>query len=195
VETARQLFFQQGYGTTGFAQLLHASGANSGSLYYFFPTKEDLLVAVLERYKDMLQTHVIGPANERASDPVDRVFAVLDGYRQLLCATDYNLGCPIGNLALEVSNTYPRVRELINENFDAWCDAVTASLEAASGRFPAEIDLGHLSRYVLAVMEGAVLLARSHRDIGPFENAVHHLRDYFDRLLADGADWTTAPPD
>ena len=189
VETARQLFFQQGYGATGIAQILQTSGANSGSLYYFFPTKEDLLVAVLEQYKGMLQTHVIGPAHERAADPVDRVFAVLDGYRQLMRATDFALGCPIGNLALEVSNSHPRVRQLVAENFAAWCDAVAASLREAGGRFPQEVDFPRLARYVLAVMEGAVMLARSHRDLELFDNAVHHLRDYFDRLLADGTAW------
>ena len=68
METARQLFFQQGYSATGIAQILQTSGSNSGSLYYFFPTKEDLLVAVLEQYKEMLQTHVIGPAHERAAE-------------------------------------------------------------------------------------------------------------------------------
>ena len=47
VEAARQLFFKQGYAATGVAEILKAAEANSGSLYHFFPSKEDLLVAVL----------------------------------------------------------------------------------------------------------------------------------------------------
>jgi len=50
VETARALFFEQGYAQTGIAQILKVSGINSGSLYHFFPSKEDLLAAVLEQY-------------------------------------------------------------------------------------------------------------------------------------------------
>ena len=114
VETARQLFFQQGYNATGIAQILKASGANSGSLYHFFPTKEDLLSAVLEQYKSMLESHVLGPAYARIDDPIERLFAVLDGYRRLLQATDFDLGCPIGNLALEVSNSHPLIRRPIH---------------------------------------------------------------------------------
>ena len=54
VETARRLFHEQGYTATGIAQILDAAKARSGSLYYFFPTKEDLVLAVLEKYKDLL---------------------------------------------------------------------------------------------------------------------------------------------
>jgi len=194
VESARQLFFQQGYTATGIAQILQESGANSGSLYHFFPTKEDLLVAVLERYRDMLQSHVIGPAYERVSDPVERVFAVLDGYRQLLNVTDFNLGCPIGNLALEMSNSHPNVRAMIVENFQAWCAAVQETIEQAAGKLPEGTDAGQLARYVLATMEGAVMLARTYRDLEPFDCAVQQLRDHFDRLIADGTTWSAPRP-
>ena len=47
VEAARTLFWKHGYASTGIAQILKEADAGSGSLYYFFPTKEDLLLAVL----------------------------------------------------------------------------------------------------------------------------------------------------
>jgi TetR/AcrR family transcriptional regulator, transcriptional repressor for nem operon len=195
VEAARQLFFQQGYAATGMAEILRDSKASSGSLYHFFATKEDLLVAVLEKYKTMLETHVIGPAFGRATDPVERVFAVIDGYRQLLQATDFNLGCPIGNLALEISNSHPNVRRLITENFDAWCEAVGQCIEEASGRLPPGTDTAQLARYVLATMEGAVMLARTYRSSEPFDDAIQQLRDHFERLVADGTNWSSPRSD
>ena len=194
IEAARQLFFQQGYTATGISQILQQSGANSGSLYHFFPTKEDLLAAVLETYKDMLKPYVVDPAFQRVSDPVERVFAILDGYRQQLLMTDFNLGCPIGNLALEVSNSHPRVRRLVADNFDGWCAAVEEALRDASGRLPEDVDLKRLSHHVLATMEGAVMLARTYRELQPFDDAVQQLRDYFERLIADGTDWSAPRP-
>jgi TetR/AcrR family transcriptional repressor of nem operon len=93
------------------AQILKAAEARSGSLYYFFPTKEDLLIAVLDRYKEILWPAVIQPAFDRASDPIERIFAIMDGYRQLLTMTECRQGCPIGNLALELSDSHrPRPR-------------------------------------------------------------------------------------
>lgn len=193
VEAARDLFYQNGYTATGISQILKASGTNSGSLYHFFPSKEHLLIAVLEKYKLMLGPYVMDPSFERISDPVERVFTVLDGYRQLLETTEFELGCPIGNLALEVGNGHPKARALIGENFQAWCDAIRDQLEAASGRLPADVDPAMLANYVLAVMEGAVMLSRTHRSLDPFDQAVHQLRDYFDRLIREGSEW--GPPD
>ena len=191
VESARELFFDQGYTATGIAQILKRSGANSGSLYHFFPTKEDLLVAVLEKYKGMLGPMVLEPAFSRVVDPIERLFAVLNGYRQLLIGTDFRLGCPIGNLALEMSNTHPQVRNLIVENFDGWRNAISQLVIAASDRLPAEVDPEALSFFVLATMEGSVMLARAHQKIEPFDAAIGSLRDQFDRLIRDGSDWST----
>lgn len=190
VEAARELFFKQGYAATGIAQILKEADAGSGSLYYFFPTKEDLLLAVLEFYKEALYPYVVQPVLDRVSDPIERVFGILDGYRQQLETTNYQYGCPIGNLALELCNTHPAARELIVENFNGWKAAIRKCLEHAAGRLPADTDLDRLALFVLNTMEGAVMLARSYHSPEPYNNAVTHLRDYFDRLLADGTDWS-----
>ncbi len=185
VETARSLFFKQGYTATGVAQILKEAGANSGSLYYFFPSKDDLLVAVLEKYRKMLEPQVLKPAFRRTRDPIKRLFAVLEGYRLLLEATHFELGCPIGNLALEVSNNQPEARRLIIENFKAWCDAIRQLIEDARDRFPADIDSSALSTYVLATMEGSVMLARAYRSFEPFDQAISQLEDYIKRLIRE----------
>jgi len=190
VEAARELFFDQGYGATSIAQILQRSGANSGSLYYFFPTKEDLLSAVLQKYKQMLVPMVIGPAQARASDPIEQVFAVLDGYRRLVEMTEFRLGCPIGNLGLEIANSHPLALQLVAENFQGWSLAVRDVLANAQDRFPEGTDLDSLADYLLATMEGAVMLARTYKSMAPFDNAINGVRDHFDRLLSDGSNWS-----
>ncbi|HEU5238486.1 MAG TPA: TetR/AcrR family transcriptional regulator, partial [Pyrinomonadaceae bacterium] len=177
VEAARDLFFKQGYVATGVAQILKASNANSGSLYYFFPSKEDLLVAVLEKYQTLLEPRVLKPAFDRVDDPIERLFAVLEGYRLLLEATNFELGCPIGNLALEVSNSQPAARKLIIKNFKAWCDAIRRLIEDAADRLPRDVEPDALATHVLATMEGSVMLARAYRSFAPFDQAINQLKD------------------
>ena len=189
IEAARDLFHRNGYAQTGIAAILAAAKVNSGSLYYVFPSKEDLLVAVLERYKEMLWPMVIQPAFDRVSDPIERVFAVLDGYRRLLIETGCKQGCPIGNLALEMSDEHPGVRGLVAENFDGWCAAIEECFEAARDRLPPGTDTGRLARFVLTVMEGGVMQARAEGQLDRFEEAVAQLRDYIDILLARGGGW------
>jgi AcrR family transcriptional regulator len=185
VEAARDLFFRQGYVATGVAQILKASNANSGSLYYFFPSKDDLLVAVLEEYQALLEPRVLKPAFERVADPIERLFAVLEGYRLLLEATNFELGCPIGNLALEVSNSQPAARRLIIKNFRAWCDAIRRLIEDAADRLPRDVEPAGLATHVLATMEGSVMLARAYRSFEPFDQAINQLKDYIRRLTRE----------
>lgn len=188
IEVARQLFHKQGYRSTGLAQILREAEVNAGSLYYFFPSKEDLLVAVLEKYRELLRPMVIEPAFEGAGDPLERIFAVLDGYRNRLVESGCREGCPIGNLALEMSDHHPRVRERVAENFTAWRDAVEGCVAELADRLPEAVDAAQLAGFVLTVMEGGVMQARAYASLEPYENAVSVLRDYLERLLAHGSD-------
>ena len=189
VDAARDLFLRQGYTATGIAQILQAAGANSGSLYHFFPTKEDLLLAVLDWYRNHIWSDLLGPIFDRVSDPIERIFALLDGYRQMLLMTEFTHGCPIGNLAIEVCESIPSAREVININFTNWQKAIQQCLDEAAGRFPDDVDTTQLATFVLTTMEGGVMLARSYRSLEPFDAAVTQLRDYFDRLIKQGSEW------
>lgn len=190
VETARDLFLVQGYNATGIAQILKMSDTNSGSLYHYFPTKEDLLLAVLEWYRDNIYVGLLKPVYDRIDDPIERIFGVLDGYRQLVTMLEFEYGCPIGNLALELSNSHPIARNLIRENFENWLVSIQENLVQARNRLPENTDTKALALFTLTVMEGAVMLAKTYRTVEPFDTAVSQLRDHYDRLLRDGTGWS-----
>jgi len=190
------LFWKHGYASTGIAQILKEADAGSGSLYYFFPTKEDLLLAVLEWYRENLWPEVVQPVFDRVSDPIERIFGILDAYRRGLLITNYQHGCPIGNLSLELADSHPAARELLAVNFTGWRKAVEQCLAEATDRLPEPLDREQLALFVLTTMEGAVMLTRAYQNIEPYDAAVTQLRDYFDRLLRDGTDWSMPrPPD
>lgn len=185
LEAARRLFHEQGYHATAIATILREADVNSGSLYHFFPSKESLLKGVLEHYVTLLQPMVMGPAEAAASDPVERVFALLRLYREGLESAGCRVGCPIGNLALEVADDHAEARRLIDLNFANWAKAVRRWLDEAGGRLPADVDRERLARFVLTVMEGAIMQARAAGSLEPFDASVAELRAYFDRLVAD----------
>jgi AcrR family transcriptional regulator len=189
VEAAMRLFTYQGYARTGLSEIAREASALPGSLYHFFPTKEDLLAAVLEARKKMMWPELLQPIWDRIDDPIERVFGLLDGYRQMLHVTDFEHGCPIGNLAIEVTESNPKIRHLIAENFDGWIAAVETCFREAKDRLPEEIDPKHLAVFVLTTMEGAVMLARTYRDYSAYDAAVASLRDYIDRLVATETEW------
>lgn len=180
--TAMQLFWEKGYGSTSVADVLKAAGVNSGSLYHFFPGKQDLLLAVLEAYRDGIRPMLLEPAWRGVADPIERIFALLSRYRRSLTDTDCFYGCPIGSLALELHEPDPPVRERLAANFAAWVDAIEQCLIEAGPRLPRDLERRALATLVLTTMEGAVMLARTFRDIGHFDAAVRQLRAHFDRL-------------
>lgn len=187
IAVAMELFWLKGYNSTSVAEILHAAGANSGSLYHFFPTKQDLLVAVLDRYIEGLYPMLIQPVLDRIEDPIERVFGVLEVYRENLVATGCTYGCPIGNLALELHEPDPEVRKRISVNFANWAKAIEGCLDEAADRLPPDVDRGELSMFILTTMEGGVMQSRTHRTLEAFDASVSQLRRYVGALLEEGA--------
>ena len=180
VHAATELFWRKGYGSTSIADILETAKVNSGSLYYFFKGKQELLVAVLEAYRDGIVPMLLEPSWGAVEDPIEKVFALLGTYRRLLVETDHFYGCPIGSLALELHEPDPEVRELIAANFKAWTAAVRECLEQAG--LGHATDVQALAELVLAVMEGAVMQTRTFREIAHYDRAVEQLRNYLDCL-------------
>lgn len=187
VLAAMKLFWEKGYGSTSVADVLQAARVNSGSLYHFFPGKQDLLLAVLDTYRDGIRSMLLEPAWRGVEDPIERVFALLARYRQSLLDTDCFYGCPIGSLALELHEPDLPVRERLAANFAAWIDAIEGCLTDAGERLPRELERRELAAFVLTTMEGGVMQARTFRDVACFDGAVRQLRAHFDRLLREAA--------
>lgn len=187
VTAAMELFWAKGYNSTSIADILSRTQLNSGSLYHVFPGKQDVLIAVLEAYRDGIYDQLLSPAWEGVDDPIERIFALLDRYRWLMVETDCAYGCPIGSLALELHEADPAVRELLAVNFAGWTRAIEGCLEAAGDRLPADLDRQALAEFVLTTMEGGVMQARTHRDVAYFDRGVKALRDHFNMLLARAA--------
>jgi AcrR family transcriptional regulator len=186
IAAAMELFAYQGYARTGLAQISRKAGVLPGSLHYFFPTKQDLLRATLERRKDLLWADVLRPIWERHEDPIERVFGLLGGYRRMLEVTDFAHGCPIGNLVIEIAETHPGARRLLVQNFDNWLDAIERCFAGSDDRLPAAVDARQLAVFVLTTMEGAVMLARAYRNFEAYDAAIVQLREHVEHLLADG---------
>lgn len=191
--TAMQLFWEKGYGSTSVADVLQAAKVNSGSLYHFFPGKQDLLLAVLEAYRGGIGEMLLAPAWKSVADPIEKIFALLARYRQSILKTDCVYGCPIGSLALEIHEPDPPVRKALADNFNAWVDAVEQCLLEADLRLPKRADRRALAEFVLTAMEGGVMQARTHRDVAYFDRAVRQLRTYFGYLERDKARVPASP--
>src|SRR5580704_678466 len=184
IDSARYLFWDRGFAGTSMTDLLGHAGVNSGSFYHFFESKEALLRAVLEGYLQALRPMVVDPAFAETDEPVERIFAILAGYRGRILQTDCKYGCPLGRLALEIDPENRPAHKLIAENFQGWITAVRECIDQIKPRLPKGTDPEALATYILAVMEGGVMISRSYGSVDPFDRAVKQLRQHFALLLA-----------
>ena len=184
VYAALQLFARKGYASTSVADILASAGVNAGSLYHFFPGKQDVLLAVLDAYQRGIHPMLLEPAWMGVRDPIERVFALLAHYRDHLERTECTYGCPIGSLALELHEPDPPVRALLAANFEGWIAAVESCFIEAADRLPRDVDRRALAIFALTTMEGGVMLSRTDRALAPFDHSVRMFRGYVDRLQA-----------
>lgn len=186
LEVAARLFAEQGYHATGVSKILRAGGVKSGSLYHFFSSKEDLLVAVMQYHVDLLRSRILdrAVAESLTDDPLDHIFSLFGIYRRSLLVSGTALGCPVGRLALEVGSTLPRVRTLIETYFATWVAQVLTWLDEAGSRLPAALDREALAHQVLAVVQGGIVQARAAESVDPYDTCVAQLRATFELLVA-----------
>jgi TetR/AcrR family transcriptional regulator, lmrAB and yxaGH operons repressor len=164
VATTADLLTRQGYHATGLAQIIEASGAPRGSLYFYFPGgKEELAVAALQsssaQWRERLEAIV-----DAAADQGEAVVSVCRMLADEMVASNFELGCPIATVALEASATSPAVHAAIADHFSDLTASISRRLESIG--VPAVISR-ELATFAIAAIEGALLLARVHRDVQP----------------------------
>jgi TetR/AcrR family transcriptional regulator, lmrAB and yxaGH operons repressor len=160
-----KLLRRQGYGATGLNEIVAASGAPKGSLYFHFPDgKESLAVAAMTRQAELLRDAIA--ALLRSSDDVAEAIAnVLDALAVGLERSDYQDGCPLATVALELSAQSDPVRDAAADGFNSWLEQIEQRLLAAG---MTETGAARKALLLLSAIEGALVLARARRDLAPF---------------------------
>jgi AcrR family transcriptional regulator len=192
INSARFLFWERGFAGMSMADLLAHAEVNSGSFYHFFDSKEALLLEVLRGYLRSLRPVIVEPAFTSKAEPVERIFTILEGYRDRILQTDCRYGCPLGRLALEIDPENRPAHALLAENFAGWIGAIQECVDQLQRYLPEGTNSKAVATFVLAVMEGGVMLSRSYGSVEPFDLAVAQLRNYFTVLASEGNQHRTA---
>jgi TetR/AcrR family transcriptional repressor of nem operon len=181
VTSATRLMHVNGYNATSLDDVLRDSGVGKGNFYYHFRSKEDLGYAILDQLIAGFLQRTLEPC---FSDPTARPLAqircfldrVLDIQRQRNCVG----GCPMGNLASELSDVHEGFRKRLASVFTTWHARFAEALTEAKrrGQVIAPCDPEASARFLVASLEGAILLTKLTKDIGVMEQCVGELKRY-----------------
>ncbi|MFD0345845.1 TetR/AcrR family transcriptional regulator [Kitasatospora aburaviensis] len=165
VAGTRNLIEAQGYFGTGLNQIVTESGAPRGSLYFHFPEGKDQLVAAALVQAGREVEELLTSLAREGTDAATIIGRLTELFTARLEASDYTKGCPIATVGLEVSGSNEALRRTCAEVYRSWQQVVTDRLTAQGfGRADAETTSGQ----ALALLEGAVLLARVRRSRRPW---------------------------
>jgi TetR/AcrR family transcriptional repressor of lmrAB and yxaGH operons len=163
VAATASLMQRQGYHATGLAEIVDHSGAPRGSLYFYFPGgKEELAKAALGEAGAEWRRRIEAVVAD-APDIGAAVEAVCRLLANDLAASDFQHGCPVAAVALESAGE--PVRQIIEAHYAEWEHAII-EFSVARGSIDREA-AKPLATFVLASIEGAMLLAKVHRSREP----------------------------
>ncbi len=181
IEAATRLIHLKGYQNTTLDDVLSASGVGKGNFYHYFKSKEDLGYAILDRVVDAFLERALEPC---FADPDGARLAqircflgrVRDAQRERNCIG----GCVFGNLAAELSDVHEGFRARLAGLFSRWRARLTAVLTEAQqrGEVTEQCRPEAVAHFLVASLEGAILLSKLTKDIGVMDQCVEEMTRY-----------------
>lgn len=169
VDAARELMFASSYTDVGVAAICERAGVRKGSFYHFFPSKQELTLAVVESHYAAAKAGLLDAAFRADVPPLARLTRLSElAYTfqaELKQQTGHVLGCPFGNLASELSTQDEAIRVAVAAVMARLADLLEQTLEEAK----ADGSLGdagpaETAQAMLAYFEGVMLMAKTRND-------------------------------
>ena len=170
LKAARELIFTRSFENVGTAEICAHAGVRKGSLYHFFSSKEELVLAMLEELMQDFERKVLspsldgpGPITARIDAFVNAIHAFEAGIQR---SSGHLPGCPFGNLIVETATYSPHLRNAIKVHLDQVMGHFQRTLEAAveRGELPVDTDSRAGAERWLALMEGILVMAKVEQD-------------------------------
>jgi AcrR family transcriptional regulator len=187
VQTAAELFWSRGYAQTGVSSIMKQARATSGSFYHFFPTKDDLLLAVLDAVGEWIETEVLDGAEAGADEPGPRIAALAAVYRERTSPGAAGFGLPVGALVNELRHDHPTALDRAERIYALLVLRVADWFADASPEWVGSPDRRSLAEFVVGSLEGAALMALSRRSSEPVDACAGQLRFQVDAVLGGPA--------
>ncbi len=187
LDAAARVINARGFSHTSVEDLIAATGLSGKShFYHYFPSKEALGIAVIDRQFERFTERGLAILSEPMIEPVDRLALFIDTLVSLQRDRDGGTGSPFGNLAGELADSHEGFRRRLDDVFARWTDQLDALLREAGPSLRDEVDTVRLARFIVATLEGGMLMTRVTRDIGLMEGIGEDLKRFIATHLRDG---------
>lgn len=178
------LMLAKGFAGTTVDDVCSSASVTKGSFFHYFESKEALAKSLLDGFAQRQAARLFGDGATGAPAPLDRLHAFIDGMIEA-AKEPTTKGCLLGTIAQETVETHPELCQLCGELFGGFVSRVTELLAAArdSEGAAARFDPEELSRYLLALIQGSLLVRKATGDTRVLERNLVQFRGYLTHLL------------
>jgi len=189
VAAAFEEIHRHGYQGAGLDTILATAGVTKGALYHHFEDKADLAHAVIDEViRGLTLTRWTGPLAGHEGDPISALKSILAVVATEFCderlVDKVELGCPLNNLAQEMSPLDERFRRRVAVVFESWIESFAQALERGrrEGTVRNDVDARKVATFIVASIEGTFGLAKNAKSAPLLRANFEVLYDFLDGL-------------
>jgi TetR/AcrR family transcriptional repressor of nem operon len=186
LQAAFREVYRSGFQSAGLDTILAAAGVTKGALYYHFDSKEALGYALVEEViAPDLRAKWLRPL-QRGKDPIDTLIGIVQG--ESVRPEDVRGGCPLNNLAQEMSPLDEGFRKRLATVFHAWQEGVATALREGQtrGRVRRDAEPAEAAGFLIAMVEGYVSLAKNAQDVKVMKAGIRNIVGWLRSLRPPG---------
>jgi TetR/AcrR family transcriptional repressor of nem operon len=180
IRKGAELIHVQGFNATGLQQILQAANIPKGSFYFYFKSKEDFGIEVIDYFNAMINGIFTKYLSDKDVPPMKRLENLFDCFANIFQKSGFTLGCPIGNLSLELADTNERLRLHLEGVIEKLIAQIESCLKEAQadGSLPMNLNTADTAHFIFDGFEGAVLHMKVVKSIEPFHAFRNNLLGY-----------------
>lgn len=179
---------RQGYAATSVDDVIRESRLSGKShFYHYFRSKEELGYEVLNRQFERFAERGLAILREPMIDPLERLHLFIDSLVAAHAERRCQGGSPFGSLAAEMADSHEGFRLRLAGVFVRWAAQIQSLLWEARPQLQDDVDAVRLSRFIIATLEGGLMISRVKRDINLMEGIALDLKRFIALHLRDGA--------
>jgi TetR/AcrR family transcriptional repressor of nem operon len=182
IEKGAEIIYVKGFNNTGINEILNASSVPKGSFYYYFKSKEDFGLQLIDHYVKKFLRDADRQLSKTEESYLESLRKFFDDFLRFFEGNDFKGGCPIANFSLEMSDLNENIRKRLNQAFHEMNKKISLFLEKAkkNGELSTNIDIDRASNFILNSWEGALLRIKASKNSTP----MRLFNDYvFQKLL------------
>jgi len=178
-----QIIHHKGFTATGLHEILQAAGVPKGSFYFYFKSKDDFGLALIDHYQVLFANRIGTLLQDKDLPPLERLHRFFLWFHELFAREGYIKGCPIGNLVQELGDVNPAFREKLNASLERLIGVVATLLQEAleQGALPVRLSPDTTARFIISAWQGSLLRMKAVAGPEPLDNFITMV---FEVLLA-----------